>query len=264
MRIAPPATLVVVLALAGCGGSGDPLHAVRSAASETLKQNAFATVTLDGQRVFAGTHAQVVGRAASVFPQGIAYEAIDLPAAGSAPAQRWFLTFEPRRVYLARVPALRLPAGKSWVAVRSPPPPLDARETAFVAQAQGVNPQLYLDEIVWGSTAATKTGSSVIAHVPYTEYAVTVDLARAHERAAGTMRVAIEQQLRARPRLRISVMVDGPGHVARLRVTPPGADLGTVTMTLTGFGAPIKGTLPDASSVADLGALPAGSPWAAA
>jgi hypothetical protein len=264
MRLATLVAVLAVVCCSGCGASGDPLHAVQSAASETLKQNAFATVTLDGQSVFAGTHAQVVGKAASVFPQGIAYEAIDLPAAGSTPAQRWFLTFEPRRVYLARVPALRLPAGKSWVAVGAPPPPLDPRETAFVAQAQGVNPQLYLDEIVWGATAAAKTGSSVIAHVPYTEYAVTVDLARAHERASGTMRVAIEQQLRARPRLRIAVMVDGPGHVARLQVAPPGAGLGTVTMTLSGFGAPIKTTLPVPSSVADLGALSAASPWAAA
>jgi hypothetical protein len=262
MRIAGLAPFVAVLALAGCGG-GDPLHAVQSAAGVTLKQNAFATVTLDRPTLFPGAHAQVVGRAASVFPQGIGYEAFDLPAAGSAPAKRWFLTFDPQRVYLTRAPALNLPSGKTWVTVGAPPPPLNARETAFVAQAQGINPQLYLDEIVWGATAATRTGNQVVAHVPYTEYAVTVDLALARGHATGTMRVAIEQQLRAEPRLRIAVMVDGPGHVAGLRLTPPGAGLGTLTITLTGFGAPITTTLPAPSQVADLGALTASSPWAA-
>jgi hypothetical protein len=264
VRIAPLAALAAVLALAGCGGSGDPLHAVQSAAKTTLSQNAFASVSLDGATVFPGTRAQVTGRAATIFPQGIGFEALDVPVAGSAQTQRWYLTFEPSHVYFTRNPPLSLPAGKTWVAVGAPPPALTAREAAFVAQAEAVNPQLYLDEIVWGGTSATHTGDRVVAHVPYAEYVVAVDLAAALARATGTMRVAIEQQLRIRPRVRISVMVDGPGHVARMQAAPPGTGLGTVTMTLTGFGATIKPSLPPAAQVADLGALPAGSIWAAA
>src|SRR5262249_9809562 len=107
---------VATFALAGCGGSSDPLHAVTSAAKTTMADTAGTTVILRGTTAFDSVHSDVNAKAAADFPARLTYEAIDLPATGAVEHRKWFLLFEPRRIYFTRTPALAaLPSGKTWV-----------------------------------------------------------------------------------------------------------------------------------------------------
>lgn len=263
------ATLGAVLALAGCGSSSDSMQTVDTAAKLTLSKNALATVSLDGATAFGGVRPLVLGRAASLFPSDLAFEAIDLATGRPGVSNRWYLTYQPERIYLSRRPPLGapLPAGKTWLAVTADgTQPLGAREKAFVAQAEGLNPQLPLDEIVWGGVSASQPKTVVIAHVPYSRYTVSVDLTKALAKATGTARVAIQQQLAASPGskvVQIAVMVDGAGHLSWMRTVQPGTGLGTVTVTLSSFGVEVKPSLPPANITAELGSLSLPrSPWA--
>jgi hypothetical protein len=262
---------VAAFVLTGCGGSSDPLHAVTSAAKRTLADTAGTNVVLHGATAFDSVHPDVNAKAASDFPARLTYEAIDLPATATVEHRKWFLLFQPRKVFFTRIPALgTLPSGKTWVSVSVGAGTTGPREAEFVAQAEGINPQLLLDEIASGAVGATSTGGRVIDHVPYSQYAVTVSLPRALASATGAIRVAIGKQLDAlasrpgRPRtVRMTVLVDGPGHVARIATVVPGSRLGAVTMVFSEFGTPFAKTYPPASQVVDVSALKPSSlsPW---
>ncbi len=263
------ATFGAVLALTGCGTSTGSMQTVDTAAKLTLSRNALATVSLDHATAFGGVRPLVLGRAASLFPSGLAFEALDLATGRPNVSNRWYLTYQPERIYVSRRPPLGspLPAGKTWLAVTADGSrPLGAREKAFVAQAEGLNPQFMLNEIVWGGISASQPRTVVIAHVPYTRYTVSVDLTKALAKATGTARVAIQQQLAASPGSKvvpIAVMIDGPGHLSWMRGMQPGSGLGTVTVTLSDFGVKVKPSLPPPAIVAELGSLSLPrSPWA--
>ncbi len=73
------------------------------------------------------------------------------------------------------------------------------------------------------------------------------------------MRAAIGEELAAlrasRPgavSVQVRVWVDGPGQIARLEGTLPGSGLGTISITLSQFGAKIGRSLPLASQVVAL------------
>lgn len=259
--------------LAGCGGSSDPLGAVLSAARSTLSQNAQLTLTLRGAAVLGGAPAAVVAKGAFAFPAGLGYEAVQVPAArGRAPGTS-YLVFRPAEVDVDPPVHTALPRGRLWIAAafpRSGAP--DPRWPGLAEGLEGLSPQLLVEEIAWGATAASSLGQRVIDHVPSTEYAVSVDLERALAAAsgpaAGAMRPAIREELaalrtgRSSPSLRIAVWVDGPGRIARLQATVPGSGLGTVSMSLSGFGVGIPASLPAAAQTVAVGSLspPAGMP----
>ena len=110
-----------------------------------------------------------------------------------------------------------------------------------------VNPVLLLDEIATGATAATKTGTEVVLHVPFTNYRVTVNLRQALARVSGPYaraeRIAIRQQLKAlrrgRSSVHFNVRTDGAGFVRHLETTVPGSKLGRITLTLSGYGSTV-------------------------
>ena len=118
----------------------------------------------------------------------------------------------------------------------------------FIAQAMAVNPVLLLDEIATGATAATKTGTEVVLHVPLTNYRVTVNLRRALARVSGPYaraeRIAIKQQLKAlrhgRSSVHFNVRTDGAGFVRHLETTVPGSKLGRINLTLSGYGSTVN------------------------
>jgi hypothetical protein len=264
-------SVVAALALSGCGGSGDPLGSVTSAAKTTLATTAATNVVLRGTSVFDSVHPDVNAKAVSDFPAGLAYEAIDLPATSGVEARKWYLVFQPRKVAFTRSPPLAaLPAGKTWVAVPVDHGTAGSREAEFVAQAEGINPQLLLDEIVSGAVSSSPRRDRVTDHVPYSEYVVTVSLPRALAAARGAIRVAIREQLDAlasrpgSPRtVRMTVLVDGPGRVARIETAVPGSRLGVVTMVLSAYGTSFTKSFPPGAQVADISALkpPSLSPW---
>ena len=95
--------------------------------------------------------------------------------------------------------------------------------------------------------------------MPFTEYDVSVDVARAERAATGALRAAMQQQLAALhgSRLRIVTRVDGAGRLAQLRCSLAGTQLGMVQIALWKFGRPVPLSLPLARETADIATVPA-------
>ena len=253
----------VLLALAGCGGSADPLHAVRSAAANTLALTAQSTLTLTGPRLFGDTPT-IVGRGEFSFPKGLGYEGLQLPARGRQAAGTAYLVFLPTRVWIRPASSAALPEGDLWISTRLTDPQSGGAPTQALALVlEGTNPQLLLEEIATGAIAASRSGHRVVDHVPYTEYDVTVDLRQALDAtsATGPLRIAMRQQLvalravGAGSRIRIVARVDGADRLAQLQFSLPGSRLGTIQIELWKFGSLIPLSLPLASQTVDIASL---------
>jgi hypothetical protein len=256
------AALCAPVALAGCGGSANPLHTVRNAATNTLSLTTQSTLTLTGARLFGGNPGTILGRAQYSFPKGLGYEALQVPALGPRAAGTAYLVFLPRQLWSKPAVSSTLPHGRLWVTARftgsgsaGAPPPL-----ALVWE--GTNPQLLLEEIATGAVAASSSGHGVIDHVPFTEYDVSVDLTRSVAAArSGALRTAMQQELsvlratHAGSRVRIVARVDGAGRVAQLQASLPGSRLGTVEIALRTFGSTIPLSLPLASETVGIASL---------
>jgi hypothetical protein len=255
------------VASAGCGGSANPLHAVRSAATNTLSLTAQSTLTLTDARLFGGTPGTIVGRAEFSFPKGLGYQALQVPALGRrAPGTAYFV-FLPKRLWSKPVVNGALPKGHLWISAKFSDSRSAGSTTPSVALAlEGMNPQLLLEEVATGAVAASSSGHRVINHVPFTEYVVSVDLARALAAAGktGAVRTAMQQELAALRAsrgtdagslVRIVVGVDGAGRLAQLRASLPGTKLGTVQIGLWKFGSTIPLSLPLASETVDIASL---------
>src|SRR4029077_2956559 len=127
-----------------------------------------------------------------------------------------------------------LPKGHLWIsATFTDARPVGPRPPSLALALESMNPQLLLEEIATGAVAASSSGHRVINHLPFTEYVVTVDLARALAATeAGALRTAMRQELtalradrgaRAGSRVRIVAGVDGAGRVTQLQALLPGS-----------------------------------------
>jgi hypothetical protein len=262
------AAVLALVAFAGCGGSENPLHAVRSAATNTLSLTAQSTLTLTGARLFGGTPGTIVGRGQFSFPKGLGYEALQVPALGRRASGTAYLVYLPTRLWIKPVVSTALPEGDLWVSAKFTDSRSAGSTTPSLAVVlESMNPQLLLEEIATGAVAARSSGHRVVDHVPFTEYVVSVDLARALEAAgkSGALRIAMQQQLaalragrgvRGGSLVRIVAGVDGTGRVAQLQASLPGSKLGTVQIGLWKFGSAIPLSLPLPSQTADLASLP--------
>ena len=260
------AALCALVALAGCGGSANPLHTVSSAATDTLTLTAQSTLTSTGARLFGGTPGVIAGRGQFSFPRGLGYEAVQVPALGQRAAGTAYLVFLPRRLWSKPAASSALPDGHLWISATFTGARSAGSTTPSLALAlESLNPQLLLEEIATGAVAASSSGQRVVSHVPYTEYVVTVDLARALAAAKpGALRAAMRQQLaalragrgaHAGSQVRIVAGVDGAGRIAQLRASLPGSKLGTVQIGLWRFGSTIPLSLPLASETVDVASL---------
>jgi len=270
-RQLPPSMLAatfVLVALAGCGGNANPLHAVRSAATNTLSLTAQSTLTLTGARLFGGTPGTIVGRAEFSFPKGLGYQALQVPALGRRAAGTAYLVFLPQQLWSKPVVNSALPEGHLWISAKFTDSRSAGSTTPSLALAlESMNPQLLLEEIATGAVAASSSGHRVVNHVPFTEYVVSVDLAQALAAAGktGAFRAAMQQELSALRAgrgtdagslVRIVAGVDGTGRLAQLQASLPGSKLGTIQIGLWKFGSTIPLSLPLASETADLASLP--------
>jgi hypothetical protein len=266
---------VSALGFADCGGTADPLHAVRSGATNTLKLTAQSTLTLTDARLFGGTPGPIIGRGEFSFPKGLGYKAVKIPALGPRAAGTAYLVYLPTKLWIRPVVNTGLPEGDLWVSAKFTDSRSAGSTTPSLALVlESMNPQLLLQEIATGTVAASSSGHRVINHLPLTEYVVSVDLARALAAAGttGALRTAIEQELSALragrgmdagSRVRIVVLIDGAGRIAQLQASLPGSKLGTVQIDLWKFGSAIPLSLPLTSETVDLAAL-GRSPGAAA
>jgi hypothetical protein len=259
------AALVALVALAGCGGSAHPLQDVQSAARNTLSLTAQSTLTLPDARLFGGTPGTIVGRGEFSFPRGLGYQALQLPALGRRASGTAYLVFLPQQLWSKPVVHSALPEGHLWISATFHARPAGSTTPSLALASESMNPQLLLDEIATGAVAASSSGHPAIDHVPYSEYVVTVDLARALAAAkTGALRSALQQELsalrasrgaHAGSRVRIVARVDGQGRLAQLEGSLPGSKLGTVQISLWKFGSTIPLSLPLASETVDIASL---------
>jgi hypothetical protein len=255
------------VALTGCGGSSNPLQRVRSAATNTLTLTAQSTLTSSGARLFGGTPGTILGRAQYSFPHGLGYEAIQVPALGRRAAGTAYLVFLPQELWSKPVVSGALPKGRLWIsATFSDSRSLGPRPPSLALALESLNPQLLLEEIATGAVSASTSGHRVVNHLPYTEYAVSVDLTRALAATteAGAIRTAIRQELsalragrgtHAGSLVQIVAGVDGSGRITQLRASLPGSKLGTVQIALLRFGSTIPLSLPLPSETVDIASL---------
>jgi hypothetical protein len=269
------AALAAAAVLAGCGGdegsSEDALPKVLAAVSQTLSQTAVSNLTLDGaQALGAAGDETVYGRGAFIFPTNLGYQAIAIPDPRGGDPIKAFLVFRPGRVYLLPIKGVALPRGKLWLSARVGKASPRADVARFVTQAESINPQLFLNEILWGGSKAEAAGDQVVRHVPFKRYRVTVDLKRALTGARSTfpaMAVAIESQLKARQAagsttMPVTVLVDAAGRIAQVEAETPDSGFGNATMRLGGYGVELTPSLPLRAQTVELETQPAArSPW---
>jgi hypothetical protein len=253
----------VVLLLAGCGGSSNPLGTVRTAVSTTLAQTAQSTSRFSGSTAFGRTSEEVVAKGASILPRSLAFEQVDVQPVGGGIE---YLELLPTVAYIAPSSAsgTPFPPGKSIVSVPLTSA-IDAVYPQAVAQLEGTSPQFLLDELDAGAVAARSTGHPVVNQEPFARYDVSVDLNRAlahvHGPAAVAERTAIGDELaalgssRSKP-VSFTVWVDGPGRVAAIKAPVPGSGLGDVSVFLAGFGNKLRSTPPPSAPVVSIRALP--------
>jgi hypothetical protein len=260
------AALCVPVALAGCGGGTNPLHAVRNAATNTLSLTTQSTLTLTGAQLFGGTPGTILGRAQYSFPKGLGYQALQVPALGRRASGTAYLVFLPQQLWSKPAVSSTLPDGHLWItAAFTGSRPATSTTRSLALALEGMNPQLLLEEIATGAVAASSAGHGVTNHVPFTEYVVSVDLARSLAASeTGALRAAMQQELsalRARrgagagSRVRIVARVDGAGRIAELQASLPGSKLGTVQIALRTFGSTIPLSLPLAAETVDIASL---------
>jgi hypothetical protein len=267
-RRLPPAILAAVVALAGlagCGGSANPLHTARSAATKTLGLTAQSTLTLTGARLFGGTPATILGRAQYSFPHGLGYQALRVPARGRRASGTAYLVYLPQQLWVKPVTSSALPQGHLWISATFTSARPGPRPPSLALTLESMNPQLLLEEIATGAVAASSRGQRVVYHLPFAEYVVTVDLARALAAAKpGAIRTAMRQELaalhaergtHAGSRVQITAGVDGAGRIVHLQASLPGSKLGDVQIALVKFGSTIPLSLPLPSETVDVAAL---------
>jgi hypothetical protein len=208
-------------------------------------------LTLRSVKLLGAVRSTVIGRGAFAFDTGAGYERIDLPGArvkGTGP--REYLDLLPAQFYFARATASGslLPFDNgTWMApALAGSASVESIAPRFVLQAEALSPQLLLDELAWGATAATHTATPVVNHVPQAEYRVSVNLKQAESKASGATEAAIADELSANgsATVSITVWVNGPGQIVKLQATVPGSGLGTVEMELSNFGVKIAASLP--------------------
>lgn len=284
----------VVAALAGCSSSaptappdlaaavpaGPPssaaLAAVVAAAKSTLRERAEVSVRLAASQALGIAGRDVTG--SGLFDLSTGRGRVDLGQV-TGPERVLFL---PQAVFVAQAGgASVLPKGKVWISAGLTEQSLATNFPQFVTQAESLNPSLLLSELEWGSISAAPLapvgGGSA--------YSVVVDLAKAQAGAAsssgspGTVGAAgaaagasssapafdraisdqiTEQSGGSSPTLTAEVVVDHQGRVVSARGTPPGAGIGTVTLSLTGWGAAVSVVEPPRSQVVDISSLAPG------
>ena len=143
----------------------------------------------------------------------------------------------------------------------------DVKFPPYVVQTESVNPALALAELAWGTTKAAPYGPVTFDGVKTHRYRATVSLDRALARASGPAAAVFVQAITteiaasggnpftAPVSIPMDAWVDATGRVIGVRVTPPGAGIGTVTLSLHRFGSEVQATKPPRTKVVDIAAM---------
>jgi len=219
------------------------------------------SLRLDSAAVFGGTPKPIPGRGLFDFVSSRGEAELDRPGGSER------LIFLADSVFVAQPqPGTLLPAGKVWISAGLTEQSLATNFPQFVTQVESLNPALMLSELEWGAVSAAPTEAPRGSQTH--SYSVKVDLARSQSQAAGpsgqAFRQAIGYQLAetsgaAVPtQVTVEVGIDSRGRVVLLRSSPPGAGIGTVTLAMSGFGAPVTVAQPARAQVVDISSLAPG------
>ena len=245
--------------------SARALADVRRAISTTVHRTAGVSYLLAGAQVFGNTPTPVTGNGTFDLLQGFGSAVLRQPSGQQS------MVLTPSVVY-TRVPlsgGAALPPGKTWMlASLTGSESFATNFPQFVVQVEGFNPLLYLDEANWGAVSAAPLGPSQINRAPAQGYLVKADLVRAIANAtsptAASMSLAIKSELLAvgtgtgngmNPTVDIRLWVDSSGRVVTIQGSPPGAGVGTTTITLSRFGVAVTVTKPALTTVIDIASL---------
>ena len=251
--------------------SPEALRAVQAAAAGVLTKTAAISVTLSGASVIGSGRSSVT--AVGTFDFRSLRGTLTLVPSGGTIHEP--VVFTPTAVYVRPIGAGRLPRGKTWtVADFSDPEALDANFPKLIAQTESLDPALTLSELVWGGAAAAPSGGDTVRGQATERYDVTIDLNRTVAAVSGPAAVpfgrAIASEIvalggsvtggAAAPATTTArVWVTGDGQVARVDLSPPGAGLGAMSLTLSGFGTSVRADPPPRSQTVDVLTLgPAG------
>jgi hypothetical protein len=246
------------------------LAAVRAAAASAASETATFSITLSGGTAF-GAAASAASESGSFdFPARRGEVALSI--AGSS-ADRSFI-FTPDAVYMrpAKTSGSLLRAG-TWTAVRFSDTKSVRRDLPnLIGQLESLNPALTLSELVWGATRASASGHDVIGGQVASRYDLTVQPAQALVNATGAgtaFAIALESQMSALassrsaegafPTFGARVWLSGLGRLLRIEFSPPGAGVGTLSLTLGSPGTAVHAVAPPADQVVDLASfIPSG------
>jgi hypothetical protein len=274
---------VVGLALAACGSassrppsSTDPPTAspatasmgavvVAAAAKTSTLRSAF-TMAFSHSSPTTGASTPLGARGLVDFSAPSGTITLELPGGSSSQEQMVFL---PGTVFV-RPPSSSPPLqpGRPWIfanfadiakyKVSFPP---------YIVQTECVNPALALSELAWGTTSAASDGTVEFNGVVTDHYRATVDLNQALAHASGPAAAVFAQTITSEiaasggntftspVSIRIETWVDGSGRLVGARLTPPGAGIGTVTLSLHRFGSTVHASKPPRAKVVDIAAM---------
>ncbi|GAC1485643.1 MAG: hypothetical protein NVS1B9_03920 [Solirubrobacteraceae bacterium] len=262
---------------AGCGGeqarkrAAEPVpprvvQGIRAAATLPASHRGGFDLRLVGAQVLGARGAPASGSGDFDFPAATGTASIDLPEHKGTERGTEHIVYQPGQVFVQprAANAAVIPKGKTWVsATLTGKDSVRTNFPQFTLQIEAINPQLALDELAWGAVRATPLGPQKLDGIATQQFDVTVDLARALVAARGlaapAFSGAIQSELAALgsrgSSMTIRTWVDDTGVVAKLRVSPPGAGVGTATMSLCCFDQHVRVRVPPAAQVVDVAAL---------
>ncbi len=185
------------------------------------------------------------------------------------PTEREQMVFLPGTVFV-KPPASSPPLqrGRPWIFANfADIAKFNVKFPPYIVQTESVNPALALAELAWGTTKAATDGPVVFDGVRTHRYRATVSLDRALNRASGPAAAVFVQAITtevaasggnpftAPVSIRVDAWVDGAGRVIGVRLSPPGAGIGTVTLSLERFGSAVRAKKPPRAQVVDIAAM---------
>lgn len=127
----------------------------------------------------------------------------------------------------------------------------------FVLQTESLNPMLAVSQLAWGLATVTVPAGAGTGAVE--AYDATLNMRHVLFHLGGpdqsAFQIVVLQELAAAGKsgtMTVAVWLDPAGRISRLRYTPPGAGLGTVTVDLSSFGIPVSVSAPPSSEVTNL------------
>ncbi len=243
-----------------------PSQAVVAAAAKTLGLRAGFTMsfTHPTPTVGASTPRGAEGTADFTQPSGLV--TLELPGGSSDHEEMVFL---PGTVFVKPPPSSHpLKPGRPWIFANfADIAKYNVAFPPYIVQTEYVNPALVVSELDWGTSAAKRLGADTFHGARATHYRATVNLTQALAHANGPASAVFAQTITSEITgsggnafaapvfIHIDAWVDASGRLIGDRVTPPGAGIGTVTVSLHQFGASVVASKPPRAKVVDIAAM---------